>query len=801
VEGTDVIEGARSWLAGRVGRQTPLALALLLVLFAGLVYGMADAVRGIERGLLWPLVWTGLPLGWALAWSRVRGWLAAVVGLVAGAVPLLLHVGGLGGALAALLGESAAFLWRVLQGNFWPDAAAVQSAWMELGNGIGVLATRLYTWALALAGDQPSFDPVPVALLLGLSVWGTSVWAAWAVRRRAQPMAAATPAAGLLASTLAYVGGRAWYLLPVLASALVLKALVSHDLNRRGWEKSEVRYPRRVRSDTVWMALALALALVLVAAITPSVSVARIVDLARSLAGEQAVEEDAAHPLGLESQPEAGPSQLTFLDARRSGGLPTRHLIGSGPELSERVVMVVGIESVIGQPAAAGSQDIPESQVPGGVPAAAYYWRGLNYERYTERGWFADYAGRVRYAAGEAALPDPDAQRRLLRQDVRLVGEGSGLLYVAGDLITADREFRVAWRLAPGEEEVEGDAYGALIEGDTYRADSMLPVVGEADLRAAGQEYPAWVVERYLAVPDSVPDRVLALARDLTAVALTPYDRARAIEGYLRQFPYTLDLPSPPADQDLVDYFLFDLQKGYCDYYASAMVVLARAAGLPARLVTGYASGTYDQAGARYVVTEAEAHAWAEVYFPGYGWIEFEPTAGRPAMERPADVPLETLAELETLPEPITAHRARVRWARWLGIGGALLVVAGSLIVAWLLADASRLRRLLPSAAVTALYRRLYRYGPWLGVLSRVGATPYEFSASVTRRLGDLAQGRRGGRFLFSAVDEVGLLTELCVRALYSLHEPQAEDQARAIQAWSRLRRRLWWARLLALKG
>ena len=83
-----------------------------------------------------------------------------------------------------------------------------------------------------------------------------------------------------------------------------------------------------------------------------------------------------------------------------------------------------------------------------------------------------------------------------------------------------------------------------------------------------------------------------------------------------------------------MDYFLFDLQKGYCDYYASSMVVLARASGLPARLVVGYIAERYDEDLQAYVISEAEAHSWAEIYFPGYGWIEFEPTGGREPVYR-----------------------------------------------------------------------------------------------------------------------------------------------------------------------
>ncbi len=94
----------------------------------------------------------------------------------------------------------------------------------------------------------------------------------------------------------------------------------------------------------------------------------------------------------------------------------------------------------------------------------------------------------------------------------------------------------------------------------------------------------------------------------------------------MREFPYTLDVPVPPADKDVVAYFLFDLQEGYCDYFATAMAVLARSAGLPARVVGGYATGAYHEEEHLFTVTAAEAHTWVEIYFFGIGWVEFEPT-------------------------------------------------------------------------------------------------------------------------------------------------------------------------------
>ena len=781
-----MIAQARLRVAGRVRRQTILALVLLLVLFSSLVYGVSDSVRGIEPQLLRPLVWIGLPLGWLLAYWQVRRWLVAVIALIAGVVPLSLLVGQLGGHLATLLGELANVLWQAIRGSLWPDPVPIYAAWTELVNSASVLVARLYSWALNLAREQPTFDPLPIALLWGLMLWGTVVWAGWAARRRVDALWAIAPAAGLLAATLAYAGGRAWYLLPMLASALVLKALTEQDIQKQRWEQSNARYPQRVRSNTIWLALGLSLALVVVAAITPSVSAARIIELARDLAGVQPAEEEAARSLGLEPGSAPASAELTILDARRSTGLPTRHLIGAGPELSEQVVMVVSIESA---PTGTTMGDTKQLK-------PVFYWRSLTYEHYTDRGWSADYAGRVKYAAGETAMPASAVHQHGLRVNVRRVSDTSALLYVAGDLVTADREFRVAWRLMPSEAG-PGDLYGALVDADTYRADSLLPLAGTGDLRAAGQDYPSWVVERYLDLPDGVPDRVLALARDLTATEPTPYDRALAIERYLRRFPYTLDLPSPPADQNLVDYFLFDIQKGYCDYYATAMVVLARAAGLPARLVTGYASGTYDEAESQYVVTEAAAHAWVEIYFPNYGWIEFEPTAGLPAVERLEAAPPGVPAEPGAPPEPITARRNRAMRAWGLRIGGGLLAMALAGALVWLLVDAWRLRNLPPRAAVVHLYHRLYRYGRWLGANPRQSDTPHEFAAALGLRLRDLAEDRRWGALLDSAPGEIRWLADLCTRALYSLHRPYESEQKQAVQTWSRLRQRLWLARLL----
>ncbi|HWS30439.1 MAG TPA: transglutaminase-like domain-containing protein [Clostridia bacterium] len=138
------------------------------------------------------------------------------------------------------------------------------------------------------------------------------------------------------------------------------------------------------------------------------------------------------------------------------------------------------------------------------------------------------------------------------------------------------------------------------------------------------------VCATYLQLPDTLPESVYETARSITEGQSSPYQKARAIEKWLREnCTYTLTPGTPPEDEDFVAYFL-GTRKGYCVYYASAMAVLARCEGLPARFVTGYAikrNEMYPNSPNSYVATNATAHAWTEVYFKGIGWVVFDPTA------------------------------------------------------------------------------------------------------------------------------------------------------------------------------
>jgi transglutaminase-like putative cysteine protease len=398
---------------------------------------------------------------------------------------------------------------------------------------------------------------------------------------------------------------------------------------------------------------------------------------------------------------------------------------------------------------------------------------------------------------------------------VELVGasnEDGNAVFVSGTLVNlVDRGYRVDRRRTPSTKELDSPTewagqsdsglFGALVNDQTYRAISLMPNVSAEELRQAGQDYPDWLTARYLALPDGTPSRVLALGRELTATQPTPYDRAKAIETYLRSIPYTLDLTAPPTNRDVVDYFLFTLKRGYCDYYATAMVVLARAAGLPARLVMGYATGAYDAPNARYIVTEANAHSWPEIYFPDYGWIEFEPTAGQPALERPEAVtsasqpsisPGESTSALAT-----ATSRPGWPWQAWFSWAGAGLVGAALVLSLVFIADTWRLRFLPPAAVLARIFRGIYRRGHSLNLSLNPGDTPFEVTDSLGLKARELSNTAQWSRLLQPMPQELHDLAILYAKSLYSQAPAGRLEKRQAIQIWGRLRWRLWLAQLL----
>lgn len=753
------------WLVRKIGIRPLFTFALVVSAFIGFAFALANLVRGFELGLGLTVTLIGLGVGWALAKSPLPGGVAAIIASIIGGEVIVVRVGQLSDELLTLARTSFDLIIRVLTWQF--DAVNTRASLDTLAalmNALVTLFTRAREWWSAVLAGVPAFDPVAVALTWSGIVWGCSAWAVWSLVRRNAAFDAFLPSLALLATMVAYTNADSAYLVPLLVAMLMLMPFGALRAHEQRWQRARRDVAETIVPDVALVTIPLVAGLVILAYATPSLSIRQIVRAVQERLEAPAQEVPRwGDSFGLIPQPAPTP---TIFDVIRAPGMPRRHLLGAGQELSERVAMIVTTNDIV-----------TEDESP-----PRYYWRASTYDRYTGRGWTTSATDITDYRAGEAVSIETLRAQRIVTHEVEWFG-APGLVYAAGTFVTANHDFRVAWRSPE-------DAFSASIGAATYRVQSRISFAGEKELRASGTNYPAWVRERYLALPDGIPERVLTLARDLTATAPTPYDRARAIENYVRRFPYTLDVPAPPPQRDVVDYFLFDLQRGYCDYYATAFVVLARAAGLPARLVVGYATGEYDRARGAFIVTEAEAHAWGEVYFPNYGWIEFEPTANRASFSRSAETPLEEkdATHVETTD---TAIGWNVRAWLWLPLG-----VFGGLVgvLALFLADGVRLHLLSPARAVTILFRRLVWLARVLGVFVHTSHTPNEIAALLCARLAALARADVHARS--NAHARVAMLTALYVRATYGRHAITARERRAAVRAWYALVWQVGWARL-----
>ncbi len=160
-----------------------------------------------------------------------------------------------------------------------------------------------------------------------------------------------------------------------------------------------------------------------------------------------------------------------------------------------------------------------------------------------------------------------------------------------------------------------------------YDAVSLLPVVSPAELRkVVPGDYPQPFRETYLQLPSNLDPRIRKLAAGVTSHARNEYDRVSAVSAYLEShYRYTLDLQGPVPVDPLAN-FLFVRRAGHCEYFATAMTIMLRTLGIPARYATGFAPGEYNPIAGDYIIRGSDAHAWVEVYFPGYGWLTFDPT-------------------------------------------------------------------------------------------------------------------------------------------------------------------------------
>ncbi|MEO8284970.1 MAG: transglutaminaseTgpA domain-containing protein [Chloroflexota bacterium] len=363
---------------------------------------------------------------------------------------------------------------------------------------------------------------------------------------------------------------------------------------------------------------------------------------------------------------------------------------------------------------------------------------------------------------------------------------------------------------ATGEVPVYDDLSGIhavnpLNRNDRYDVVSLVSEATDTQLREVDNQlpYPDWVVSRYTLVPATVPASVGELADAIVrdAGAVTAYDKAKAIEQYLRNnYEYTTTITAPPAGVDRVEWFLFQSKKGYCEYYASSMVIMLRHLGIPARLAGGYAPGNIDPKSRAYIIKESSAHAWPEVYFPKYGWIEFEPTPSQavitheensgPSAETPSPEPTADAALSPTPTEapdrnpkpPLTTDTTSGGSGISFGpVGGGLLlagVVAAVVALLFFLPFSPFRRKRLPGSA-RFYYQRMLFWSKLLRAGPASHQTPYEFGESLAREV--------PGTGLFTRS-----IARAYVRERFGRESLDTNERRTLSEAYTTLRSRLW---------
>jgi transglutaminase-like putative cysteine protease len=335
----------------------------------------------------------------------------------------------------------------------------------------------------------------------------------------------------------------------------------------------------------------------------------------------------------------------------------------------------------------------------------------------------------------------------------------------------------------------------------TYSVTEAIPNVDVADLQNAGTDYPAWVqpyitlyygdrtAQGYSTARDA---EIAALARQIVraAGATTPYDQAKAIESWFlvkNRFTYTLTPPPAPVGVRPLDNFLFTTRKGFCQDFSTAMNVMLRTLGIPSRQMSGFGVGVLDEKTHQWTVNSLDAHSWVEVFFPGYGWIPFEPTpdgtnapVNRPATRDALTASAPAATEASSRPRPNLAETRNEPGSTSIGtpfpdIGRPLLIAGAILLVLALIAALLALRWLMAVRDVPRIWRRLLFLGDRLQVPRHPGDTPEEFGG----RLADSVP-------LLDA--EVRRLASLYTRATFRRVGLTPAELAEARRAWTRVR-------------
>jgi transglutaminase-like putative cysteine protease len=541
----------------------------------------------------------------ALAWSvQGAGWLVqmdflvpvalyavvagALLGMLRGSIVWSLPIG-------ALIG-TAVVLWTV-GGEYFTE--------LDQAGRLVALRTELVEWLAVVfsTGYPPQLSPYAVGL--AVLMFATVFAAAYATYRHHRVLdAILLLGAAIITNMSAIVTDLFGQLLLFVVAALLLWLRAALVDRQEGWQRRRVNETLEVptaimRSGIVAGAGAIALATIL----TTVAVAAPLTEAWRSMDGVWT---------GVRDQFEGVFGSLTNPQSRISGNsFGSSFMIQGEWVSSDNEVLVL-------------------------AAPRALYLRTTTYDTFTGRLWSQSESVKRTVEAGNLLFDEPTSERSAVPTAVTVVDIGIEMRQPIGrNLFTAGLPY-VVYAPAVVTEPLGAPLLGgiehanALGSGEAYEQTVQISTATEAELGAAGDAYPEEVSNLYLDTT-GVTDRVAREAERVTSGAENNYERAKMLANYLSRDPsFTYDTKAtvPPDGRDAVDFFLFDPaadRTGFCQHFASAMVMMARSLGLPTRMAAGFAPGER-QADETFLVRESNAHAWAEVYFPGYGWEIFEAT-------------------------------------------------------------------------------------------------------------------------------------------------------------------------------
>ena len=488
---------------------------------------------------------------------------------------------------------------------------------------VAAIIHSLGEWTLdaLTAGNNP--DEAILTLLVSVLFWFLAYNAMWHVYRLDRVWRVVLPPGLVLLVTLIlHSGGQSFdaHLIAFLLMALILVVRSNLDTRELEWAISGIRVPTSVRRQFAAIGLALSLAGLAFAWGVPGGGLQDRLDSFQQFLSSDPMRELSELWSRLFPPIQGdGPATTDYYAADQLN-------LGGAISLGDDIVFLV---------------DAPPS-------AHRYYWRSRVFERYIDGQWSpsADLRITDRSAPIELTMNTEfiGYRRQAVRQTFTMSTANSRIYYAAPQpsLIESDGRVDLIYTDKPANSSMNVSVIRplrVLKRGESYAAVSLISTATAHELRAASTDYPEWVrsPNLYIGQPNT---RILSLAQQIVAEAGAgnPYDQAKAIEHWLRNhIAYNEAISAPPPNVDAVEWVLFDARQGYCTYFATSMIVMLRHLGIPARLAAGFSQGEYDPGVNRFVVRERQAHTWVEVYFPGYGWIEFEPTSAEAPYNREGD--------------------------------------------------------------------------------------------------------------------------------------------------------------------